>query len=230
MKRPHRITRRTVLAALAAVLCVAPAAAADGSHGHGARAAVMPVHKIAGVPAGEHMGQEWVEEVYEVRADDPPPDPCALGGHRRTALTMGPTGKTNTCDIDRRTQLLVYGPSYACSDIEEPPGFGEDEAAQRVCAAAGDYEYVQSLQVSVDGLPPVQFRRPRFEIFTPQMTAEVPENNLYGIPAGTAHLVGHQWVAQVRKLRPGQHTITIDVVTVDFTAPARTSSTSCRGR
>jgi hypothetical protein len=214
MKRPHRSTRWTVFAALAAVLCVAQAAAANGARDHDRHAAVMPVHKIAGAPAGEVIGQQWVEFYI----DGPPPDPCVLVGHRRTALTIGPTPETTTCNVDRRTQLVVFGPSNACSDVEPEPYFGEDEAAQRECAARGDYEFVQSIQIRIDGLPPVQIRRPRFEIFTPQMTAELPEENFVGLPAGTAHLVGHQWVAQVRKLRPGQHTIAFDLVTLDFTA------------
>jgi hypothetical protein len=226
------ITTASAIAALAAPTALArpadmpPAAAADVSHGHGRHAAVMPVHKIAGAPAGEVMGQQWVE----FYADGPPPDPCVLVGHRRTALTIGHTGETNTCNVDRRTQLVVFGPSNACSDVEEDPYFGEDEAAQRLCAADGDYEFVQDIQVSVDGQPPVQIRRPRFEIFTPQMTAELPEDNFLGIPAQTAHLVGHQWVAQVRKLRPGQHTITVDVVTTEFSATSTFILNISRGR
>jgi hypothetical protein len=216
MKRPHRITRRTVLAALVAVLYVAPTAAADSSHVHGGRAAVMPVHKIAGAPADEFLGQDWVRQ-YE-SSPDATEDPCEITSSRRPALTIGPNPQTTiACSLPRGTQVVLYGPSTACSDVEPEPYFGADEAAQRECAASADYEWVQSLQASVDGSPPVQFRRPRFEIFTPQMTADLPEENFFGLPEGTAHLVGHQWVAQTRRLRPGQHTITLDTVTTNFT-------------
>jgi hypothetical protein len=207
---------RTVLAALAVALCAAPVAAADGKHGHDGHAAVVPVHKIAGAPAGEVFGQEWMR-FYEAQPGDTD-DPCEITPGRRPALTIGPQPQTSiTCSVPRRTQVVLYSPGTACSDLDPDPYNAADEAAQRECAARADYQWVQSLQASVDGSPPVQFRRPRYEIFTPQVTAEVPEDNLGGLPAGTAHLVGHQWAAQTRKLRPGQHTVTLDTVTTDFT-------------
>jgi len=48
------------------------------------------------------------------------------------------------------------------------------------------------------------------------MTAELPDDNWLGIPARTATLVAHQWIAQVRKLRPGRHTISVHAVTKAF--------------
>ncbi len=154
--------------------------------------------------------------LYE-SSPDATEDRCEITPGRRPALTIGPAPQTIiTCNVPRRTQVVVYGPSAACSDLTGPVLRRRRSRAARM-RRRSDYEWVQSLQVSVDGSRPVQFRRPRFEIFTPQMTAEVPEENLFGLPAGTAHLVGHQWVAQTRKLRPGQHTITLDVVTIDFT-------------
>lgn len=209
--------RRTVLAALAVALLAAPVAAADGSHEQGRDAAVVPVHKVAGIPTGEFVGERWAED-YEAHASDtpPPPDLCATVGRRHKALIMGPNDATTTCGVARRTQLVVFGMGNACSDVEPDPYFGADEAAQRRCATKGDYKFVKKIRVSVDGLPPVDIRTARFEVVTPQMTAELPEDNVFDIPAQTATLVAHQWMAQVRKLRPGQHTITVNRVTTEF--------------
>lgn len=79
-----------------------------------------------------------------------------------------------------------------------------------------DSAFVQELRVSVDGLPPVDILTARFEVVSPQMTAELPPDNVFGIPAQTATLVAHAWMAQVRELRPGQHTISVDAVTTEF--------------
>lgn len=209
--------RRTVLAALAVALFAVQVAAADGSHDHGRDAVVVPVHKVAGIPAGEFFGERWAAD-YEAHAGDtpPPPDRCATVGRRQKALIMGPSGETTTCSVARRTQLVVFGLGSACSDVEPEPFFGADEAAQRRCATEGNYKFVKKIRVSVDGLPSADIRTARFEVVTPQMTAELPDDNWLGIPARTATLVAHQWIAQVRKLPPGRHTISVHAVTREF--------------
>jgi hypothetical protein len=209
--------RRTLLAALAAALCAAPVTAADDSLDHGRDAAVVPVHKVAGTPAGEFIGEGFVEN-YEAHAGDTPapPDPCATVGDRKKALVMGPTGATTTCTVDRHTQLVIFGLGSACSNVEPPPFFGADEAAQRACAIEFDSGFVEELVVTVDGRAPVNIRTRRFEVISPQMTAQLPPNNVFGVPAQTATLVAHAWMAQVRKLRAGVHTISVHAVTTDF--------------
>jgi hypothetical protein len=129
---------------------------------------------------------------------------------------MGPTNETTTCTVDTRTQLVIFGLGSACSDVEPPPFFGADEAAQRACAIAFDQAFVTELRVTVDGRTPVDFRTERFEVISPQLTAEVPPDSPFGLPAGPATLVAHAWMAEIRKLRPGQHTISVDAVTTDF--------------
>jgi hypothetical protein len=217
-----RHLRRTVIAAAAVALCAAPLfaapiAAADGLREHGRDAVVVPVHKVAGIPAGEFFGERWAED-YEAHAGDtaPPPDRCATVGRGHQALVMAPNDETTTCSVARRTQLVVFGLGNACSDVEQDPFFGADEAAQRRCAIKGDYKFVKKLRVSVDGLPSVDIRTARFEIVTPQMTAELPPDDVFDSPEQTATLVAHQWIAQVRKLRPGQHTISVKRVTTEF--------------
>lgn len=205
--------RRTALAALAVALCAAPVAAADRSHEHGTHAAVVPVHKVAGTPAGTFIGENFARDY----AGQPPPvdGPCPVVGNAEKALVMGPIGETVTCAVARRTQLVVFGLGAACSDAEEPPFFGADARAQRKCVIAFDHGFVQVLRVTVDGLA-VDIRKRRFEVVSPQMTAQLPPDDITGVSPGTVTLVAHAWMAEVRKLSPGRHTVTVDGVTPDF--------------
>jgi hypothetical protein len=105
--------------------------------------------------------------------------------------------------------------------VEEEPFFGEDAAAQRECALAFDREFFVSATLSVDDGRPVNILTPRFELFSPQMTVDLPDDNMFGIPAQTATFVAHGWGAIIRGLTPGVHTITIAVTTSDgFDTPA----------
>jgi len=206
----------TVLAALAVALCASPTAPAAGSHELGSDGAVVPVHKVAGTPADEFIGEGFAQDYAAHAGDTPPANPCRIVGTKREALVMGPNGETNACTVSRRTQLVIFGLGSACSDVEPPPFFGADEAAQRACAAAFDYEFVTELRVTVDDRAPVDIRTKRFEVVSPQMTVQLPDDNVFGIPAQTATLVAHAWMAQVPELRAGQHIISVDAVTTDF--------------
>jgi hypothetical protein len=214
---PHmRHLRLTAVVALAVALCASPTAAAHASHGLGSDGAVVPVHKVAGTPAGDFIGEGFAEDYAAHAGDTPPANPCATVGTEDEALVMGPTGETNACTASRGTQLVIFGLGSACSDVEPAPFFGADEAAQRACAVALDHEFVTELRVTVDGRRPVEIRRNRFEVVSPQMTVQLPEDNVFGIPAQTATLVAHAWMAQIPELRTGQHTISVDDVTTDF--------------
>jgi hypothetical protein len=69
--------------------------------------------------------------------------------------------------------------------------------------------------ISVDGGTPVDMLRPRFEVVSPQMTVDLPPDNLLGVPPQTATFVAHAWAVLVRGLPPGEHTISVDVTTSD---------------
>ena len=211
-----RHLRPTVLAAVAVALWAAPTAAAADANRLGGDGAVVPVHEVAGTPAGEFIGAGFAEDYAAHAGDTPPATPCRIVGSKREALVMGPNGETIGCTVSRRTQLVVFGLGSACSDVEPPPFFGADDAAQRACAAAFDHEFVTELRVTVDHRAPVDIRKKRFEIVSPQMTVQLPDDNVFGIPAQTATLVAHAWMAQIRELRPGRHTVSIDAVTTDF--------------
>jgi hypothetical protein len=199
----HR--RRVVGVALAAAFCLAPAADARERDGHEGRASLVPVRHVGGVSAGELLGENWAS----VYVQPPGPGaPCTtLAGGR--VLPLGPAGGTLACTATTRTRLLVLGMSSACSDAEPPPFYAVGEAAQQACALAVD-ETFTAILVTVDGGPAVDIRNPRFEVFSPQMTVDLPAENIFGLPPGTTTLAAHAWMALVRRLPPGRHIITIE--------------------
>ena len=128
---------------------------------------------------------------------------------------MGPNGGTVTCPVKPGTPIFVFGFGSACSDVDPDPFFAIGEAAQRTCARENTHESVLEAHVTVDGGAPVDIRRDRFEVTSPQVTAVLPEDNPFGVPAGTtAHLVSDIYAAAIRSLTPGRHTILVDVETV----------------
>ena len=61
--------------------------------------------------------------------------------------------------------------------------------------------------------------RRRFELFSPQTTADLPEGNFLGVPPQTITFTAHAWGAVVRGLRPGHHAVTLEVDNPDFGPP-----------
>ena len=70
---------------------------------------MVPVHQVAGTPAGEFIGAGFARDYTAPAGEIPPADPCATVGDEHHALVMGPTGETTTCTVDRRTQLVIFG-------------------------------------------------------------------------------------------------------------------------
>jgi hypothetical protein len=202
--------RRTVLAALAVALCAAPAAAAHGPRPH-ASPVVAPAR-------GGLLGEMWAQALSLPVPENPfagNGNPClSLGGNVLQAI-VGPE-QTVTCTAKQGT-VLFTGWGTECSDVEAPPFYGVDEAAQRACALASD-QNVEALRITVDNGRPVDVYAPRFELFSPQRTVQMPADNLFGIPPQRVTFTVHAWAAIVRKLRPGRHTIASEVMTTDFTA------------
>jgi hypothetical protein len=199
-----------VLAVVAVALCAATVASAH-PHKRGG-GVVEPVHKVAGLTGSELLGEGWVQELSV-------PAGTFSGG----CFPIGPKGKvvgvspgpdlTATCTIKKGTSLFIYIGSN-CSNVEPPPFFGADETAQRECAVAVD-EFFVAISIALDGGEPVDIRKPRFELISPQRAVVLPENNFLGVPAGPATIVAHAWAALVKKLRPGQHTVTVVVTDIE---------------
>ena len=172
---------------------------------------ILPVHSAAGLTGGELLGQSWATEF-----ESPPGafvgECIPLGKNGKVVFPLPDENLSAFCTVKPGTSVFI-APSSECSNIEDPPFFGADAAAQRACALAFDEEFFVSATISVDGGRAVDLLTPRFELFSPQMTVELPPDNVFGVPPQTVTLAAHGWGAIVRGLPPGEHVIAIDVET-----------------
>jgi hypothetical protein len=191
--------RHTVLAALAVALCAAPVAAAHDPHKGRGSAVITP-------SKGKFLGEGWAQ-IYSLPLSENPfagnGNPCLRVGHKVIEAAGG-----GPCTIKQGTAIMLgFGSSW--SNVEYP--FPKDEAAQRAVALAAD-QGLSDIHVTVDEDDAVDIRRPRFEVFSPQRTVQLPEDNILDtpeldLPAQTVTLTAHAWSALVRNLRPGPHII-----------------------
>jgi hypothetical protein len=212
--RPRRCLG-AVAVAVAALICAGPAVARSDGRGGGDR--VVPAHVIHGLTGGELVGVDFARDY----SGAPTPD-CLRLGRRSEILQVGPNGATITCTVKPGTPIFVFGFGAACTDVdaEDSGFFAIGEAAQRRCAREQTQAGVLAVHVTVDGGAAVDIRSDRFEVTSPQMTAALPEDNPFGLPAGTtAHLVGDIYAAAIRSLPPGRHTVVVDVLTVFDPSP-----------
>jgi hypothetical protein len=206
-----RRLRRTVLAVLGIALCAAPVASAHDQHQDGDRGVIAPA-RGGGLTGGELLGEAWA--VGPFAGEDPFSGGCVTLARNVIAPHPGETG-TATCTATRHTRLFVFFGS-ACFNVE--PGVGETEEEQLACAVASD-QAIHELNVTVDDGETINLVRRRFELVSPQMSVQLPPGNVFDVPAQTATFTAHAWGAVIRKLRPGQHTVTLEVVAPDFGDP-----------
>jgi hypothetical protein len=201
--------RWTLVLAAAVALIAVPVAAAKPPGG----AVISPAHSAGGLSGGELLGQFWAVQL-ENPADAFLGGCFSLGKGGKVAVPAPDENFAASCTVKPGTPVYI-APGSECSDVEEPPFFGADEAEQRECAIAFDREFFTAATVSVDGAEPIDFRKRRFEAVSPQVTVELAPDNFLGVPAQTATFVAHAWAFLVRGLTPGEHVISVVVEAVD---------------
>jgi hypothetical protein len=217
--------RRAVLAVTIALISlgIAPAAGAhDARHGHKG-GDFQPVHRLAGSPAGELLAQWW-ETVLTIPAAQNPinaenPALCFNIGRRDKVATYASTAETVECTITAGQRLFLTTFGAECSSAEPPPFFGATEAEQRACVEEflADQE-ILAIRLSLNGGRPQDVHNERFEVISRQGNVVFPEAAIFDAEPGPATFVAADWVATTRhRLRPGQHTITLEIELIDET-------------
>lgn len=182
-----RLARILLLAAV--TLCVAaPAASA------------VPVKKL-----DKKLGALWTTVLETPDAQNP----FGTGGSAfacidlgRTVAPFAPLPGVESCTVKPGTKIFVAAASVECSTFE---GNGTTEDELRVCARQGDVQVAPT--VTVDGKSVLVA-----EVETRLLHIVLPDDNLFGQPAGTQGLsVGHGWVTLLHPLKPGTHTIVIRI-------------------
>jgi len=135
-------------------------------------------------------------------------NPFGSGGAAFACLDLGGTvspfapGGVESCTVKPGTKIFVAASSFECSTFE---GNGTTEAELRDCAREADVDVAPSVTVDGGAVPVA-------EVETGLLNIVLPEDNIFGQPAGTTGLsVGHGWVVLLHPLTPGTHTVVIDL-------------------
>jgi hypothetical protein len=184
------LRRRFLLAAVAFLAAAAPSAAS-----------------ASGSPRPAAALEDLIETVLETPVAENPlagGEPCVDLG-RIVAPLRPPSIPSITYTVKPGTSVLVTAWASSCSNVEAPPYFGRDERELLQCARDVN-SGITKAEITVDGRP-VCVR----EVETDAFSADLPVDNILGVPAQRALVAAHGWVALVHPLRPGAHVIAIDV-------------------
>ena len=183
---------------------------------------------LAGFSGGQLLGEE-LRQLFELPANQNPflgvGESCFAAGNHNDVLilwTRPPDQDPARCTVRPGTPVFLFAFENECSNVEEFPFFGATEEAQRECAETGLDEFaagqrppvpaIEEILVSIDGRPPTDIFSDRYRAGSPQMTANLPTGNIFGVDPQAMTFVAAGWVAMIPPLPPGTHTITVSVV------------------
>jgi hypothetical protein len=175
---------------------------------------------------GGLLGALWETVLETPTADNPftstdPQDLCidltrqtrkSGARHRspRVVAPFAPPGPSAPrCAVRSGTRILVTAYSSECSTIEAPPYFGRNDRELRACARNANAGYTE-VSVAVDGKPVALS-----ETDSGLIRADLPADNVFGVPAQRIYSVAQGWVALLHPLSRGTHEIDIHYEGVD---------------
>ena len=181
-----------------------------------------PNSRVQGLTYGEWLAKWWEYALIIPAAQNP-----LTGGTGENCVfqrigTVGLVVANSTLDVPIKcevpTGMMLYLEVLGaeCSNLEEPPFFGGNEAELLACAQS----FVpQDLQASIDGIEVQNLNK---YIFTsPMYDFTEPEDNILGVPAGTTgESIGSGAYLMLAPLSPGKHTIHVQGTypSLDYTA------------
>jgi hypothetical protein len=203
--------RRTVLAvtltALTALAAASPAVAGDRHSGRGGPE-IVPAHRVLGQSGGTLLGEFYARLLPIPNTENPfgaGPGQCVrVGRHGRVVM---PAGTPNQCTVTTADRIVVPAATLDCSSNEPPPFHGGTAREQRRCAITQGTEAYATMPLTVDGAPPVDIRKPRFAVLSPQLASSFASDPIFGATPGPTTFVAFGWIAEIRNLRPGHHVI-----------------------
>jgi hypothetical protein len=220
MNEPVRRFRWTAGIAVGVVMLAIvgpPAQAADAHHGM-----LVPASgRLAGLTGGQLLGEE-VRQLIELPLAENPllgvGDSCFATGNHDKVLIAWTRPTAPACTVKPGTPVFLMTYFWECSNTESSPSFGgETEAGQRQCAldVLRETGVFDAILVSVDGRRSVDIYSDRYLAVSPQMTASLPSPNILGVDEQETTFVAAAWVAMIRPLPPGTHTIRVEFVAPD---------------
>ena len=175
----------------------------------------IPVDEpVAGLSQGEWSARQWQWLVSFPNEASPNADQtgarCGFGQSGPVfflAGLVGPGPAERACTVPADTAILLPVFGAECSTVEPPPFFGRDEAALAACAAAalGSGPDPAGMEITVDGQTLGDLGR--FRMATPLFTLVLPEDNIFGTPAGVGSAVADGYFVMLAPLPPGEHVV-----------------------
>ncbi len=185
--------RACLLIAVVATLLAAPAAWAS-------RSAIVP----AG-PSGAPLLTTWWSGPLGKSADDPA-NPFVNGGCPKAGrhLVLDYHGQ---CTVKAGTWIFEVGFTTECSNLDPAPFHVETPLAAARCGLRTD-RLLTEVTLSMDGGRPLSLLDGRFGTFMLPGRVVVPENPVApGAPGQIMRFGGHGYVALIRPLPVGEHTL-----------------------
>jgi hypothetical protein len=165
---------------------------------------------------------QWVVSVPEDRnpSADETGENCDEGQSGPVWFLAGTFGGLNerNCDIPAGTAIMFPIMNAECSYAEYPDLRTESEL--RSCAVSAN-EGVTELMVTIDGQVIDESQLRSYRVQSPLFTLTLPENNIFGLPAGTTQAVSDGFWIFLPPLGPGQHEIHFRGAVVDFTTESQ---------
>jgi hypothetical protein len=181
---------------------------------------VPAAKRLAGLTGGQLIGEETRLLLELPLAENPlngAGESCFPAGHRGKVLILWTRLEGQApaeCTVKPGTSVFLFGGFVFCDPLEPPPFFAVGEEAQRQCAVEGVHTLLEfdAILVTVDGGTPTDIGSDRFVAVSPQGTAQLPEGNILSVDPQETTFVSAGYVAMLRPLAPGEHTITVEVV------------------
>ena len=132
-------------------------------------------------------------------------NPFGSGGEQFTCIKLAPRviapfgpAAVPACTVNRGTTLVVTPWTFECSTFE-----GSTLPNLRTCAVSADEGITTT--VTLDAKPVTTH-----EVETVLIPVVLPANNIFNASAGSkGSSVGHGWVAILKPMTPGEHTINV---------------------
>jgi hypothetical protein len=182
MLNARNVIRSTLVSLTAAAAFAGTVQAADAA----------PAHRLT-----DALAELWTTVLQTPSAENPygsggAEDACwDLGGN--VVAPFGPSG-VPSCTVKPGTRIFVAGHTVECSTFEQNVDLVQ-------CARDAD-TIVPT--VTLDGRPLTLT-----EVETSVLSATLPADNIFGLPAGEGEFAAHGWVTLLHPLTPGTHTIEI---------------------
>lgn len=167
-------------------------------------------HGVLHSPRGSYNGHSpgyWLSQWWAAVLSTPATDanPAISGGcvvRGKVALHYG-----GDCTLKPGTSIFEMLFSTECSNREDPPFHADNEREATACGKANS-DVATGLDLSVDGGPVMHLLDDEFATSMPYTTVPWPQDNIYGLPGGgKISYGGYGWVALIKPLKKGAHTI-----------------------